>query len=165
MLNIQLRIFGSLLLLLALQVLVFGHIHLFGYATPMIYTLFAAHLRRGIGRAESLLWCFAMGLAVDVFTLTPGLSAASMTLLGLIQPVLFERMLPKDAAEDCSPGFRLLGTVQYIEYLFILILVHNFLYFAVEACTFAHWHDSVIRMASSTLLTMAVALPLEKVRE
>ena len=30
--------------LVALQVFVFNHIHLFGYATPMVYVLFLVHM-------------------------------------------------------------------------------------------------------------------------
>ena len=52
-------------ILLVAQVLVLNHIHLFGYATPLLYVYFALTLRRGTPRWAVLLWCFAMGLAVD----------------------------------------------------------------------------------------------------
>ena len=165
MLSYQLRHLGWLLLLLALQTLVFGHIHLMGYATPMIYVLFAAGMRLGIGRAEALLWCFAMGLAVDIFALTPGLAVASMTVLGLIQPPLFELLLPKDAVENCTPRFGVLTDWHYIEYLFILTFIHNLVFFSIEACTLAHWHDSLMRLLASTALTLIIIIPMEKLRE
>ena len=165
MIQIQLRNLGWLLLLVALQTLVFGHIHLLGYATPMVHVLFAARLRRGIRRTEALLWCFATGFLVDVFALTPGLASASMTLVGLLQPRLFERMLPREAAEECTPGFETLTLWRYVEYLAVLVAVHNALFFALEACTLAHWQDSLLRMAASSLLTMAIVLPIEKLRE
>ncbi|MCF0194961.1 MAG: rod shape-determining protein MreD [Bacteroidaceae bacterium] len=165
MIQTQLRNLAWLFLLAALQAFIFGHIHLLGYATPMVFVLFAARLHRGTSRTSALLWCFAMGLVVDMFALTPGLAAASMTLVGLLQPPLFERMLPRDAVEDCSPSFSSLGVWRYIEYLAFLVIVHNVVFFALEACTLAHWHDSLLRMAASSLLSIIIILPIEKIRE
>ncbi len=41
-----------------------------------------------------------MGLCVDVFANTPGVAAASMTAVGLLQPYLFELFVPRDSADD-----------------------------------------------------------------
>lgn len=162
MILLKLRRFGWLMIFLAAQVFVFGHIHLFGLGTPMVHILFCALLQRGTGRAEAILWGFAMGMAVDFFMLTPGLTAAAMTAVGLVQPYLFERMLDKEALEDCTPGFDTLGTWCFIQYITILVLLHNVTYFALEACTLAHFTDSILRMAISTLLTIAIIIPTRK---
>lgn len=41
-----------------------------------------------------------MGLCIDVFANTPGVAAASMTFIGLLQPYLFELFVPRDSADD-----------------------------------------------------------------
>lgn len=56
--------------LLLVQVLVLNHIHLFGFATPLLYMYVALIFRRNYPRWGILLWCFAMGLAVDIFSNT-----------------------------------------------------------------------------------------------
>lgn len=161
----QLKYIVWLVVLLLLQVLLFGHIHVLGYATPMVYVLFAANMRRGTGRVTAMLWCFAMGLAVDVFMLTPGLAAASMTAIGFIQPPLMQLMTPKDTADDCVPTYKSMGTSRYIQYIVILLLAHNVFFFAIEACTMAHLMDSLLRMACSTALTLALILPIAKISQ
>ena len=58
------RNFIFFVILLVVQALVLNNIHLFGYATPLLYVYFPLTLRRGTPRWAALLWCFAMGLAV-----------------------------------------------------------------------------------------------------
>lgn len=54
-------------ILLLVQVLVFNHVHLFGCAIPLVYLYCALDFRRGYPKWAILLWCFAMGLAIDTF--------------------------------------------------------------------------------------------------
>ena len=63
---------GWFVLLLLLQVLLFGHIHLFGYATPMPYVYFLIILSLDTPRWLYLVSAFALGLAIDIFSCTPG---------------------------------------------------------------------------------------------
>ena len=44
------------IVLLLVQVLVLNHIHLFGYATPLLYVYFAMPIRRHQPRWLTLLW-------------------------------------------------------------------------------------------------------------
>ena len=62
------------------QVLVFNHIHLFSYATVLLYVYFVVMFPRNYPRWAILLWSFFLGLAVDMFSSTPGMAAASLTL-------------------------------------------------------------------------------------
>lgn len=80
------------LVLLVAQVLVLNHIHLFGYATPMLYIYFVISFQRGYPRWAVMVWSFLLGLGIDVANNTPGLAAASMTLLGLLQPYVLEAL-------------------------------------------------------------------------
>jgi rod shape-determining protein MreD len=85
------------------QTLVLGSIHLFGYATPMLYVYFVLLFPRNYPKWGILLWSFCMGLVIDMFFNTPGVAAASMTLIGAIQPYYFEMYLSRDAAENIQP--------------------------------------------------------------
>lgn len=69
---------GWFVLLLLLQVLLFGHIHLFGYATPMPYVYFLIILSLDTPRWLYLVSAFALGLAIDIFSCTPGMTSASL---------------------------------------------------------------------------------------
>ena len=63
------------------QVLILNRIHLFDVATPLLYVFFVITFRRSSPKWQFLLWCFALGLLIDVFSNTPGLAAGSMTLM------------------------------------------------------------------------------------
>ena len=71
------------LALVALQVLVFNHVHLWGYATPVVYVYVLCLFSLETSRGEWLLWGFFVGLFADMFTATPGLGAASLTFTAL----------------------------------------------------------------------------------
>ena len=77
-----------LVLTIICQALVFNRIQLFGCVTPMIYLYFPMRFRGNKPKWTILLWCFALGLGVDIFSNTPGMSAASMTLIGLLQTLI-----------------------------------------------------------------------------
>lgn len=56
--------------LLLLQALVLNHVHLLGVATPLLYVYFAISFRRGSSKWSMLIWCFLLGLGIDVFSNT-----------------------------------------------------------------------------------------------
>ena len=108
--NIQM-LRGALLfaVLLLVQVLVFNHIHLFNCATPLLYIYVALLFPRDIPRWAALVSCFIMGFLVDMFSNTPGVSMASLTFLGLIQPFVLNLFMQHDSADDLQPSMRSLG--------------------------------------------------------
>ena len=85
----------AFIVLVFFQVLVFNHVHLFGYATPFLYIYLLLKLNLGTSRAELLIWGFLLGLAVDIFSNTPGVSAASTTFYALLQPILVRLFTPR----------------------------------------------------------------------
>ena len=91
---------GLFVALCVVQILILNHIHLFGVAIPLLYIYFAITFHRNTPKWAILLWCFALGLAIDVFSNTPGLAAGSMTLIAAIQPYLHELFIPRDSFEE-----------------------------------------------------------------
>lgn len=152
-------LFGILLCLL--QVLVFSRIHLFGYATPLIYVYFVVKIPRAYPRGLTLLWCFALGLIIDMFADTPGVAAASMTLAGMVQPYLIELFLPREAAPDMKVGIKSMEWGNFVSFTFILVAIYCLVFFAIESFSVAHWQYVVLCMASSTLLTLVLILACE----
>ena len=84
------RLISFIVLCLA-QALVFNHIHLLGHATILLYVYFIVMFPRNYPHWSILLWSFALGLCVDIFSNTPGLAAASLTFTGFLQPYLLEK--------------------------------------------------------------------------
>lgn len=142
-----------LLLAVAIQVFVLSKIHLWGYAMPLAYIGFIVHFRLNYPRMGLLLWGFLCGLLVDIFTNTPGVAAASTTLMAFLQPVLLKAMASKDSLEDMRPSFHTLGYFTFVRFLFLLTLAHHLAYFLLEIFS---WHNLSyvgISCGSSVLLT------------
>ncbi len=154
----------QLLALLALQVLVMGHIHLLGYATPLVFVAFLLYFPANTSRTELLLWSFAMGLAVDVFSNSPGLASASMTLAGMLRNPLLGAMMSKDEPETATPTFHTMGAWTHVRFVFLLIIIHHSLFFSLESFSFFDLKYLAISWAGSVVLTLLVVLALETFR-
>ncbi len=159
---LRLLLFGSLLLA---QSRALNHIHLFDCATPLLYVYFVLTFSRGYPRWGVLVWSFLMGLAVDVFSNTPGLAASSMTLVALLQPYALELFVQRDSAEDLKPGVRSLGVGKYLVYTLLLTLVYCLVFFTIETFNFFNWQQWALNVACSTLLTTLLMIVVDNMRE
>ena len=156
---------GIFVVLVLVQGLVFNHIHLFNCATPLLYIIMVLHFRRNHPRWAVLLWCFMMGLCIDVFANTPGVATASMTLVGLLQPYLFELFVPRDSAVDLEPSVRTIGMGSYFLYVLIIVLVYNLLFFTLETFNFFNWMQWLMCIGGSTVITMVMVMAIEGFRK
>lgn len=159
------RNFVFFIILLIVQVLVLNHIRLFGCATPLLYTYFVLPMQRNQAKWTTLLWCFALGLAVDTFSNTPGVAAATMTLAALVQPYLLELFVPRDSADDLTPTFRTLGVSKFVSYTIILVLICCMSFFTIEAFNLYNWMQWASSILGSTAITAILILVIENVRD
>ena len=151
--------------LCVLQVFVFNHIHLFGYATVLLYVYFVVMFPRNYPRWAILLWSFFLGLAVDMFSSTPGMAAASLTLTGFLQPYLLELFLPREAPENMKSALSTLGFTKFLTLASILVFVQCLLFFTIESFSFFNWLQWLLNVIGSTVLTLVLLMALESVRK
>ena len=145
---------GVLFLLCLLQALLFNNILLFGCATPLLFVYFALSLPRNCSRSATILWSFVMGLMVDIMSNTPGVAAASMTLIGAVKPPFLEIFIQHDSEDDLVPTPRHIGFTQYFYYAGALVLLHNIVFFTLETFSFFDFTGWLANVGGSTLLTL-----------
>lgn len=145
------------------QVLVLNHIHLLNCAMALLYVYFALMFPYNYPRWGVLVWCFLMGLIMDIFSNTPGVAAASMTLIGLLQPVLFSAFVQHDNQEEVKPHLHSMGFANYFSYSSILVLVYCLVYFSLEAFHFFNWLQWLKSIGGSALLTLILIFVIESV--
>ena len=150
--------------LLVVQVLILNHICLFQVATPLLYVFFAISFRRGTPKWMILLWCFALGLMVDMFSNTPGLATGLMTLIGFIQPYLLEPLVPRDSAENMKTSAATLGWSKFATLSAILVSLYCLVFFALESFSFFNWQLWILRAVGSTLITLVLIFAVESIR-
>ncbi len=146
------------------QALVFNHIRLFDCATPLLYVYFALIFPRNYPRWAILLWCFFLGLSIDIFSNTPGLAAASLTLIALLQPYAIELFLPHDAAENQEASAASLGFTKFHTMCAIHVFLYCLVYFSLEAFSFFNLLQWLLNIVGSALLTMVLIMAVEAVR-
>ena len=155
---------GWFVVLCLAQVLVLNHIHLFDIAIPLLYVYFTITFQRGTPKWMILLWSFALGLAIDVFSNTPGLASGSLTLIAAIQPYLLELFVPRDSAENMEVSVLTLGFGKFLFYSAVLLVVFCLAFFALEAFNFYNWQHWLACAGASSLLTLVLILAIESVR-
>ena len=152
-------------LLCLVQAVVLNQIHLFGCATPLLYVYFVIMFPRNYPKWASLLWSFALGLSIDMFSNTPGLAAASLTLVGALQPYLLELFLPRDAEENIKSSMATLGWSKFLTLTSIIVFIYCVVFFSLEALNFFNWLLWLECIGGSTILTIALILTLDSLRK
>ena len=155
----------SFVVLLLVQSLVLNHIHLFGCATPLLYVYMVLLFHRDYPQRAMLVSSFLMGLCIDVFSNTPGVAAASMTFMGLIQPYLLKYFIQRDSADDFAPSMKTLGVVKFIYYTLILVFIYCILFFTLETFSFFNWLQWIESVLGSTAITAVLILVVENFRK
>mgnify|MGYP002853499019 CR=1 FL=1 len=150
--------------LLVVQSLMLNRIQLFHCATPLLCVYFAITMPRGYPKWASLVWCFALGICVDVFANTPGVAAGSMTFVAALQPYLLELFLPREAEENIKSSAAALGFSKFATLATILVLLFCLVFFSLEAFSFYDWQQWTLSVAGSALLTLVLILTLETLR-
>ena len=147
------------------QALVLNHIHLFGYATPLLYAYFVISFPRNYPKWGILLWSFLLGLNVDAFSNTPGVAASAMTLIGLLQPYVLELFMQRDSEDDFQPSINSMGAGKYIYFTLLLTFIYCIIFFTVEMFTFFNWLQWILNILTSTLLSLLFIVVIDSLRK
>ena len=155
---------ATFIILCLVQSLVLNHIHIFGFATPLLYIYMVVQFRRNYPKWGILLWCFLLGMVIDTFSNTPGVTSASLLVTGAIQPYFFNMFLQQDCAEDLRPSIASMGFAKYLFFILVLVLLHCILFFTLETFNFFNWTQWLKCIGGSTVLTIVLILTIESVR-
>lgn len=151
--------------LVLLQVLILNNVHIAGYATPFLYIYLILKFESDTPRNALMLWAFFLGLAVDVFSDTPGMNAAATVLLAFLRPTFLRLFVPRDTLDTLVPAIRTMGILPFLKYLVVSVLIHHGLLLTLEFFFFAHIGTLLLGIAASTLLTVTCIMAVEGIRK
>ncbi len=158
---------AQLVSILALQVLVFNHVQIIGYATPMVCIYFILLFPLGTPHWQVLLWAFTTGILQDIFSNTPGMNAASLTFIGFIQPLLLKTFSPKDIEDNekpLPPSAKSLDWAHFIRYIAITVILQQILFYLLEAFSFFNLQEMIINISGGSLMSILIITAIEGVR-
>ena len=147
------------------QALVCNRIQLFHCAMPLPYIYFVIMFPRNHPKWSILLWSFALGVTIDMFSNTPGVASSSLTLAGALQPYLLELFIPRDADENIKVSARTLGWSKFSTFTTLMVFAFCFTFFTIEAFNFYNWLQWLQYVLGSMLLTLVLILSLETIRK
>jgi hypothetical protein len=152
------------IIFIAVQVFILDKIpHLHRFIIPYLYFLFILWLPFSIPRFVLLIIGFFTGITLDYFTMTPGLHAAACVLIAYARPFVINLLIPKDTTEFNyeEPSPRALGWAAYLVYALVLTFLHHFYLSLLELLQFGHFLDFLIKVASTTAISMLLIITVE----
>ncbi len=149
--------------LLLLQVLILNNVHIAGYATPFLYIYFILRMEANTSRNEAMLWGFALGLCIDIFSNTPGMNAAATVMLAFARPMFLRLFTPRDN-QEIVPSLKNMGFSPYVKYLMVAVFTHHTLLFTIAFFSFSDLQTLLIRIVSSTILTVLCVIAIDGIR-
>ena len=149
------------LLYLILQIFLLRNVVLFNYAFCFVYVAAILLLPTEIDRMYLLLIGFAVGLTVDTFSNTFGIHAAASVLIAYLRPFLIQYLMVSRGVERLDIGIRRQGFIQFLSYLFPLILIHHSVLFLMEMNNLGMILFTAIRIGASALFTLVFIVVLE----
>jgi rod shape-determining protein MreD len=152
---------GWFVVFVLVQAVVLGRIHLFNCATPLFYVYFVTQFPRNYPKWGILLWSFLLGLMLDTFSNTPGLAAASLTVIAAIQPYYFELFVPRDSVDDLKPALSTLGPLKYSYYIIIMVLLYCLIFYSLELFTYFIWVQWAFCVGGSAAITLMLIFTFE----
>jgi len=161
--KISFRLIFLFILLVFLQVWLFGNIHLFGLATPLLYIYFLIKLPIDMNRNVVLGLSALLGFIIDIFSGTLGLTMFVMVIVGFLRYYLLKLFVPRDVFDDSMPSFSTLGKVMFIRYAGVISFIHILLLYLLESFSlFTPWL-LFLHIISSFTLTFLLIFAFESV--
>lgn len=136
-----------------MQVMVFDNIRFGNFIHPYIYVLFIMLMPFETPKARLIFDGFLIGMAIDIFSGTPGLNAAATVFMAFVRPLIIGITTRKSDIEDKNaPTITEMGLQWFVLYALLLLLLHNLFLFWLEAFS--------IKLLGIVLLETVLSAPI-----
>lgn len=151
------------LVLATLQVLVLSRIGVgeewARYFQVLLYPLVIMLLPVNLPTVVVLLISFVLGMVIDVPLGTLGIHSSALVLMGFARGLVLAILEPREGYQvDNSPTRAEFGLTWFLSYSSILMAIHCFTFFAVEAFTFVYIGEILLRTIGSFSASMILVL-------
>jgi rod shape-determining protein MreD len=149
------------IIIIILQMLVFDRLHIQAWGYPMVYVLLLLILPAQLPRWIEMLVGMFVGLIMDVCNNSLGVHMAACVALSFWRPILLKKSSQDIERIKGEIGGYNIGMVEYIKCALILVLIHHFMIFMLEAWSFQNWWMIILQTLLSSLLTLLVIVGYE----
>lgn len=152
---------GRLLLIFALQVLLFDHLHIGSWGLVMMYILFLINLPARIPRWAEMIIGFMVGMMMDVWHASLGIHIAACVALTFVRPLLLNNTVQDVERIKDNLSSQNIGRAEYIKCAVILIVLHHFIVFSLETWNIQFWWMVLLQTLISSVMTLVIILGYE----
>jgi len=130
------------------------------YIVPILYFLYILWLPFKISKTQILFLSFFYGFVFDVFSKSPGLHAATCTLIAFVRPHIIHLLMPKETYETnyLEPSIVSMGFLPYMVYVLILTFLHHFYLILLEWISFGDFVFFIAKLVASTGVSIFLIL-------
>jgi hypothetical protein len=102
---------------------------------------------------------FVLGIAVDMFYDSPGLHASALVLLAYIRKYILKFLEPVDGYSiESTPTIRKYGFNWFLIYSSLLMFIHLFVFFSLEAFSFVYFFDIILKTIFSFIFSQIIII-------
>lgn len=147
------------IILVLFQVFILNNIEINGYINPYFYVYFILLLPFEIPKWLLLTSAFLIGLSIDIFSNSLGINSAACVLIAFLRPGLIKVLTSKREFETgIKPGIRDLGFAWFFNYSIILVFIHHFVLFFLEAFSFHNFLFTFYQILVSSGLSILLII-------
>jgi len=123
---------------------------------PLLYPALILMLPVNVNYFIMMAYAFFLGLFLDYFGNTPGLSAAALVVLAYLRPRMLELFFQKDIKQvgNVVPSMYRLDFMPFIIYISIGIGIHHLVYYSLQLWSFSNIHIILFKLLLSGVLTI-----------
>lgn len=137
------------------QVLILNNIHLYGFINPYFYIYFILLLPFETPGWLLLMLAFLTGLAVDIFSNTPGLNAAASVIMGFARPFVIRSVSSgNEFLPGVHPSLKSQGLKWFMYYSVVLVVIHHTALFYLDVLRFSEFFQTMFRVILSSMFTI-----------
>lgn len=146
------------IIVMALQVLLFDQLQLWGACHPYIYVLCLLMMPITLPASVQMLIGAAAGIVMDIFCNSLGVHMAGCILIMFIRPYLIGAVVSDKDRLNEQISLRSIGMEALLKYVIILVLIHHLTVFAIGAWSWNHIGFVLLETVVSSLVTILVII-------
>ena len=144
---------------LLVQIMFLDRLTLSVYFAPLIYTAVLFLLPVNAAAIVNLATALVAGVMMDLLTGTPGLNTLATLAVGYVRRPLLLMIVGRDGMRDGGiPSPAVMGRSQFLNYFFIVVVMHGAIFYMFEAFTVGHLVYTLLRFAVGTLSSLLLLL-------
>lgn len=147
------------MLLILIQAFIFSEMALFGFISPMIYSILLYIYPTHKNRSLWITWAFLFGLSLDILLDTLALHAIVLLFMAYIRPKIMRVMFGLNF-EQKSFRIQQAPVAQRYTFIVVIILLHHLVYFSLEAFSWSKWLLVIEKTFSTGIVSFIFSLLL-----